>query len=384
MGAVMTRFLGTTTSLALASLLLLAATTVPVPASGALPGASPDLTRRVQLTAPAGEVVRSATVRLDDVARSARVADRTVTMRTTPFKMVGFTWSGAEPHVEVQTLTEGRWTPWQHVPALTDGRPATGRGASSLLWFGRSTAVRVRTDGARALDVVLIDPGVLPGDDDATARPGSAARARQGEQASAPRPDLLSRRDWNANPLWRNGKPFYLHKLKQVHVHHTATGNSYSRADVPAILRGMYRYHTKTLGWFDIGYNFLVDRFGRAWVGRSGGVNRLVRGAHTLGFNHSSVGIAMIGNLEGREPWPDALTAVVKLASWKLDRHERYAIGPVTMTSSGSDKYREGERVRLPAIDGHRDTNNTACPGQRLYSQLSEIRRRAQWRIDHW
>ncbi len=54
------------------------------------------------------------------------------------------------------------------------------------------------------------------------------------------------------------------------------------------------------------------------------------------------------------------------------------------MTSSGSDKYREGRRVRLPAIDGHRDTNDTACPGQRLYRQLSEIRRRAQWRIDHW
>jgi hypothetical protein len=38
----------------------------------------------------------------------------------------------------------------------------------------------------------------------------------------------------------------------------------------------------------------------------------------------------------------------------------------------------------LPVIDGHRDTNDTACPGDRLYAQLPEVRRRAQWRIDHW
>ena len=93
-----------------------------------------------------------------------------------------------------------------------------------------------------------------------------------------------------------------------MHLHHTATGNGYSRSDVPGILRGMYRYHTKTLGWFDIGYNFLVDRFGRAWVGRSGGANQLVRGAHTLGFNRSSVGIAVIGNLEDHKPRRDVVT----------------------------------------------------------------------------
>ncbi len=166
-------------------------------------------------------------------------------------------------------------------------------------------------------------------------------------------------------------------------MHHTATGNSYSRADVPGILRGMYRYHTQTLGWFDIGYNFLVDRFGRAWVGRSGGVNRLVQGAHTLGFNHASVGIAVIGNLEARAPWSEAVTQVVRLAAWKLDMYDRYAVGSVTITSSGSDKYPDGTRVRLPAIDGHRDTNDTACPG-RVYRKLPEIRERAQWRIDHW
>ncbi len=181
---------------------------------------------------------------------------------------------------------------------------------------------------------------------------------------SAPQPPLRTRKDWGADNSWRNGSPVYMKRLKQVHVHHTATGNRYSRSDVPGIIRGMYRYHTKTLGWFDLAYNFLVDRFGRAWVGRSGGPRRLVRGAHTLGFNHVSVGIAMIGNLDGRKPWSDAVTTLQRLAAWKLDAHDRRARGKVWVRSTGSDNYRDGQMVQLPAIDGHRDTNDTACPGQ--------------------
>ena len=54
------------------------------------------------------------------------------------------------------------------------------------------------------------------------------------------------------------------------------------------------------------------------------------------------------------------------------------------MRSTGSDKYAEGERVQLPVIDGHRDTNDTACPGEQLYAKLPEIRRRSQRRINRW
>jgi uncharacterized protein with LGFP repeats len=275
---------------------------------------------------------------------------------------------------------------------MADGpSPAPGRGASDLLWVDDSTGIQVRAEGRipSDLELVLIEPGRLAGDDPASVE---AARAADGRRVSAraagtsraPRPALLTRKDWQADPSWRNGQPRYLDKLRQVHVHHTATGNGYSRAEVPGILRGMYRYHTKTLGWFDLGYNFLVDRFGRAWVGRSGGVGRLVQGAHTLGFNHSSVGIAVIGNLESRRPSAGAVSTVVKLAAWKLDRYGRDARGRATVRSTGSDNYADGQRVRLPVIDGHRDTNDTACPGDRLYAQLPEVRRRAQLRIDRW
>ena len=340
--------------------------------------AGPDL----RLAAPPGETVRSATVRLGaDRLHPAGRGTRTDRLTTATYSMVGFTWRGPDPGVELRTRTDGNWTGWRQTHLLADGLASDGRSASTLLWVDRSRGIQVRTTdrAARALDLVLIDPGALPSDTAAT----STSPRRLARATGAPPPQLHTRKEWGANPDWRNGRPVYLDQLKQIHVHHTATGNDYSRADVPGILRGMYRYHTQTLGWFDIGYNFLVDRFGRAWVGRSGGTNRLVRGAHTLGFNHSSVGIAVIGNLEARGPWPEAVTAVVRLGAWKLDRYGRDADRMVNVTSTGSDKYPDGTTVRLPAIDGHRDTNDTACPGA-AYGKLPEIRNRTQRRIDNW
>ncbi len=167
-----------------------------------------------------------------------------------------------------------------------------------------------------------------------------------------------------------------------MHIHHTATGNDYRRKDVPGILRGIYRYHTHTLRWSDIGYNFLVDRFGRAWVGRAGGASRPVQGAHTLGFNSTSTGISVIGNFEDKEPSRSVVTTLVHLAAWKLDRYHRKPDATVVVFSHGSDLFAKGERVRLPAIDGHRDTNATACPGELLYDLLPKIRGRAAARVD--
>ena len=320
--------------------------------------------------------------------------------------MVAAMWSGEYPHPEVRTRARaGGWGPWVELPELVDG-------ASDLAWMGDADGVQVRTEASRPrdLELVLIDPGELPTDQPAVARraastdttataaasTGTAATATAATEpaaatvptlalasasapAHAPMPKLHHRWEWGADNSLRNGKPVYLDMLKQVHLHHTATGNGYSRSDVPRIIRGMYRYHTQTLGWFDIGYNFLVDRFGRAWVGRSGGPHNLVRGAHTLGFNHVSVGISVIGTNRARKK---AVTKVVRVAAWKFDSHGRDAKRLVRVRSHGSDKFPEGKKVQLPAIDGHRDTNHTACPGDRLYRSLGEIRHRAQRRID--
>jgi hypothetical protein len=148
-------------------------------------------------------------------------------------------------------------------------------------------------------------------------------------------------------------------------VHHTVNVNRYSRSDVPAIIRGIYAYHTQSLGWSDIGYNFLVDRFGRIWVGRYGGRRHAVIGAHTFGYNHLSTGVAAIGNFETRKPSQRMRRALGRLLAWKLGRHGVAA----------RDRRVSLERHRFDAINGHRDAGQTACPGDKLYRRLDDVRR---------
>jgi hypothetical protein len=63
----------------------------------------------------------------------------------------------------------------------------------------------------------------------------------------------------------------------------------------PGILRSFYAFHTQSRGWSDLGYNVLVDRFGTAWEGRWGGLDKAVIGSHAGGFNTDTTGISMIG-----------------------------------------------------------------------------------------
>ena len=92
----------------------------------------------------------------------------------------------------------------------------------------------------------------------------------------------------------------------------------------------------------------------------------------------------MIGNFE--EAWPSELviSAIVRMAAWKLDSFDRRPTGWISVYSHGSDRYPEGRTVALRVIDGHRDTNDTACPGAHLYSKLGTIRNRTQTRVDAW
>ena len=82
-------------------------------------------------------------------------------------------------------------------------------------------------------------------------------------------------------------------------MHHTVNANDYTEAQVPALLRSIYALPREVAaGWSDIGYNFLVDRFGRIWEGRYGGIDRPVVGAHTLNYNDDAFAMSAIGNFD--------------------------------------------------------------------------------------
>ena len=83
-------------------------------------------------------------------------------------------------------------------------------------------------------------------------------------------------------------------------VHHTENPNGYSAGEVPAMLRAIYAFHRYVNGWNDIGYNFVIDLYGRIFEARAGGIDEPVVGAHAGGYNLVSTGVAVLGLVHER------------------------------------------------------------------------------------
>ncbi|MFE2301481.1 peptidoglycan recognition protein [Streptomyces sp. NPDC059445] len=189
-----------------------------------------------------------------------------------------------------------------------------------------------------------------------------------------PRPRIVTRHGWGANENLRERGFLYTKTVKAAFVHHTASGNKYTCAQVPSIIRSIYRYHVVSSGWRDIGYNFLVDKCGNIYEGRAGGVAKAVQGAHTRGFNTNSMGIAVIGTFGATKPTDAAVKAISRLTAWKLGLYGANPRGKTYLTSAGGNLYRKGKNVRLNVISGHRDGFATECPGRLLYGKLGSAR----------
>ncbi|MEV5386057.1 peptidoglycan recognition protein [Streptomyces sp. NPDC052721] len=196
----------------------------------------------------------------------------------------------------------------------------------------------------------------------------------RGKPYIGPRPRIVTRRGWGADESLRERGFVYTKKIKAAFVHHTATGNAYTCAQAPSVIRSIYRYHVQSMGWRDIGYNFLVDKCGTLYEGRAGGVAKAVLGAHTLGFNTNSMGIAVIGTYGATKPSSAAVTAIARLTAWKLGLYGVNPSGKTYLTSGGGNLYPKGKNVRLHVISGHRDGFATECPGKRLYAKLGTAR----------
>ncbi|AWK11065.1 hypothetical protein DDQ41_21545 [Streptomyces spongiicola] len=361
----------------------------PLPASGSpfpssphsplppFPFRSEAVTGRASPSPGAGEI-HSVPVPGSDPAR------RTLPARTTePFSLVGITWDDPDAELpgtaEVRTRDSrtGLWSPWHalEVDVRTSeagpGAASAGLRAGSLpLWTGPSDGVELRAEGTalpRGLRVELVDP-----QDGVTAPPSARA------EAPADAPPMTMRAGWGADESKVGGPPTYNSTTKAVFVHHTAGSNTYQCADSPAIVRAVFTYHVEGQGWNDIGYHFLVDKCGRIFEGRAGGIDRPVQGAHTYGFNVDTSSVSVIGDYSTAATTPAARDAVARLAAWKLGLYGLAVDGTTTLTASADNgKFRRGERVVLPRLPGHRDAYRTECPGAHLYADLPAVRRSA-------
>ncbi|MGC0419111.1 peptidoglycan recognition protein family protein [Embleya sp. AB8] len=319
--------------------------------------------------------------------RAGRTEVLTAQRRTAGYSLLGVTWAdpdaGERVVVHARTRTGGVWSPWRALHSegedLGDGASRT-RGGTEPFWAGRSDGVQIRVGvltGAapRDLRAELIDPGESIAD---RLPPGPARAPRAEARAADGRvvaPKIVARRDWGADESLRDEKFKYTNTVRAAFVHHTADGNDFTCEDSPKVLRSIYRYHVKSNGWADVGYNFLVDKCGTIFEGRAGGVDKPVLGAHTLGFNTDSMGVAAMGTYTSAEPPARMLIAISTVLAWKLGTHGRDPRGRVTLTSSDSgSRYARGSTHTFDVISGHRDAFNTECPGQALYDLLPAIR----------
>ena len=207
----------------------------------------------------------------------------------------------------------------------------------------------------------------------------SAAPAHARSTQLGARPAIVPRAAWGGDLV----PPRVLPSFGEVDiavVHHTESANEYTADQSAGIVLAITKFHRDTRGWNDVGYNFLVDRFGTIFEGRAGGVDLPVIGAHAQGFNSISTGISIIGSFMAVEPPAAALDAVARLIGWRLPLAGIPVSGQVTVTSGGGSlsRYRGGVQVTLDRICGHRDVGSTDCPGDRLYVDLPALRARTR------
>ena len=317
--------------------------------------------------------------------------------------VVGVSWelgaTDAPQTVEYRVLDEdGEAGDWIELDVLAGDGPDPGtveaagaRTGTEPLIIATDEQVEVRVD-AGAAQVQALESPVTDADADLTGTQStvplpSAATTAQREAVDAVADTRATNRgltyttraQWGANEKLKQCEPDMTTTNKAMVVHHTAGATNYSKQQVPGILRGILNYHTQALGWCDVGYNMLVDRYGTVYEGRAGGVDKAVVGAHASGFNTGTFGVSVMGTYSRPAPQA-AVNALGRVGAWQASLWKYSPTSKVTLTSGGggSAKYAKGRKVSLPRIFGHRDTSATECPGNGLYGQLSQVRTKAK------
>ena len=217
--------------------------------------------------------------------------------------MLAVHWIGTGTVAYRTRRLHGAWRPWRDADA--DDRTGAWHDGN-LDWTGASGGLQFRVQRHGAAAAVV--RGLV-------ARHAAPVRAL----SQAGTPAIVSRAAWGANEEIVRARPSVAPAVRLAVVHHTAGTNSYTRAQAAAIVRGIEVYHVQGNGWNDIGYNFLVDRFGTVYEGRGGGVERNVIGAHAEGFNTGTTGIALLGNYTSAVPPLAQQNALARLLAWRLD-----------------------------------------------------------------
>jgi len=303
-----------------------------------------------------------------------------------PFKGAGVSWDASGPEVtEVKMrlkAVDGGYGPWETMELHDAETIHEGRLAANILLSVQdadAAQVKVSTaDGSDPSDVRihLVNPGTMATDGDRVGTTVSALNLTS-SQVDKLKPTVLSRAQWGADESKRTWRPAAI-TPKAVAIHHTASSNNYTREQAPAQLRSIYLYQAVSLGWGDIGYSFLVDKYGTAYEGQYGSLQQIHVGGHTSGYNGQVLAISALGNYETAAAPQAMVDKIEALAAWQMAKYKIDPAGSVSLTNVGGRSNviaPVGATTVLPTIFGHYSTSYTACPGANLIKQLPQIRK---------
>jgi len=210
--------------------------------------------------------------------------------------------------------------------------------------------------------------------------------------------NIISRDVWGANtaqwdpyddsdiddPSRLSWTPYY-YGFNRVIIHHTVSSNTYT--DGAEMVRNIYKYHAYTRGWGDIGYNYLIDRFGNIYEAKLGGEG--VYGYHAYSpANRMAIGISLIGDFTNQQPSDAMLNSLENLLAEKALLYEMPSL-----------KYSNGALNQWTdtnyTVFGHRDSYfycyeshplyylcsapntwriaATACPGNAFWPNIGKV-----------
>src|SRR2546430_13361956 len=326
------------------------------------------------------------------------------------FDRVGVHWVAARGtensfYVELRTSADGaNWNDWDLLSADEDmantdtnewyASPQlavdNARYAQYRVWLTDGNPSDLQRVGITFMDVNDLNAGPvarLVGDIVGAAKDVARSFTEPGAaSATSVNPTrILARSDWAADEKLMQWIPRYPKKVTKAVIHHTVTGDG-GDGQVAAAIRAIYYYHAVTRGWGDIGYSYIVDKYGNVWTGRQGGDN--TEGGHAYGWNQGSIGIAALGTYSVTPPTPAMVASIANIIAEKFSQFgiQPYGADPFVHQEQAKDGTWVNVTSSPPNVQGHRDCNyiqsqyggQTACPGNALYAQLTNIRQMAQ------
>ena len=300
-----------------------------------------------------------------------------------PFTVLGVSWRDTadltDTVIRYRVRQADVWSDWEAV-GESDIAPDTGsrddrgsrRGATDAIVALDADGLQIWAEAATGtvsgLKAVLIDPGTDPAGTAATTQGSSTAGdavirdAAVLPAAPAAGPAIVTRAAWGADESLRTCNADLAPTTLAAAVHHTASTNAYNPEDVPGLLRGFLAYHTRPeaaggRGWCDIGYNFLVDKFGRVFEGRAGSITKAVVGVHTGGFNSRTIGVAAIGDYSAAAPPGALLESLSQVIAWKF---KTFRILGGSTVDHGLRRW----RVQVPRGHGRHLPHRLLAPGR--------------------